>query len=144
MKNTNEYMRQYMADYRKKLKKSGIKKSNVTEFASYHRRLRKRVIEFFGSKCVECQCDIPEILEINHIKGKGRKDKLYSENIKSFYRKLLTGKLKKEKYNLLCRVCNANHYVRDILGIKGITVSFSRMDQLVGHRTVNPTSGRSV
>ena len=84
MKNTNEYMRQYMADYRKKLKKSGIKKSNVTEFGSYYQKLRKKVFELYGGKCCECECDVFAILELNHLRGKGNKDVLFLKSKNTF------------------------------------------------------------
>lgn len=86
------------------------------------RKLRQQVLDKLDNKCSDCGCRVEKILEINHINGKGyreRKDGMYAEAI---YKEVLETE---GKYNLLCRVCNAKHYVESILGIKGFKVSFN-------------------
>ena len=63
-------------------------------------------------KCVMCGCDDTRFLEVNHIKGGGKKEQQKfkgdnhgsSQNIISLIHK---GKRGIEDLNLLCRVCNS-------------------------------------
>jgi hypothetical protein len=41
---------------------------------------------------------------------------------RQLYRQIVNDKVDLNEYNVLCRVCNALHYVQDILGIEGHTV----------------------
>lgn len=80
---------------------------------------RRRAIDMIGGpKCVGCGCDRYAILEINHKNGHGRvvspRGKVISQ--------ILNGKIPVSDFNVMCRVCNALHYVCEILGIRGHTV----------------------
>ncbi|MCP9492906.1 MAG: hypothetical protein MSG64_00465 [Pyrinomonadaceae bacterium MAG19_C2-C3] len=116
-----EYMREYMIAYRQKLKESG-KVDEETErrkWREQHRRLREKAIEILGGKqCAKCGCDEYSLLEINHIKGGGQAEqKLKSP--RQLCRDIIKANVDRSEYNVLCRVCNALHYVEDILGVKG-------------------------
>ena len=53
----------------------------------YKKRLREKAIEKLGGPvCVDCGCDKKEILEINHVKGKGRQERKKYQNYHSFFR----------------------------------------------------------
>jgi hypothetical protein len=99
---------------------------------SYGREIRRRLIDFYGGKCVHCGCDEFEALELNHKRGGGykekrgrhRKDHLSTTTIS---RKILNGELPADDYEIACRVCNSVHYLTEIKGVKGKwTVSFSK------------------
>lgn len=121
-----EYMKKYMAEKRRN-KKTGYTK---TEEKDYRYNLRKKVFETLGgAKCTNCGCDIMEILEINHIHGGGRIEyRKYKGNQKQFHRDIISGKLDKSKYNVLCKVCNTLHYIKDLKGIKGHEVIWTSND----------------
>jgi hypothetical protein len=92
----------------------------------YLRKLRVKVIELLGGYvCRECGCSIEAILEINHRNGGGRKQTATMPLRRKMYLNILNGKVKKEDYEVLCRICNAAHYVREILGIKGHQVTWN-------------------
>ncbi len=121
-----EYMRDYMIAYRKRLKESGIvdEAEERRKWREQHRRLREKAIEILGgTRCVNCGCDEFSLLEINHVMGGGRVE----QKIKSprqLCRDIVKAKVDSSAYNILCRVCNALHYVQNILGVNGHKVSW--------------------
>lgn len=82
-----------------------------------------------GKKCCNCGCDDFSILEINHINGGGRKELKGKQN-RQLYRDIVNDKVNLDEYNVLCRICNALHYVAQILGIKGHQVLWR--DSIIG------------
>ena len=58
-----------------------------------------------GAFCVHCGCDVLEFLEVNHKNGGGCKE--YRRLGNSIFERINGGELNPEKYNVLCRVCNA-------------------------------------
>lgn len=91
-----------------------------------HRDLRKEVmIKLGGIKCAECGCDVYEILEINHINGNGA-DERKVKSTKKFLRDIYYDKVDISEYNVLCKICNTEHYVRDIIGIKGHIIKWMK------------------
>lgn len=92
----------------------------------YKKRLRESAIEKLGCLiCVNCGCQVKEILEINHIKGNGRQELKKYQNYHSFFRAIINEKVNIRDYNILCRVCNAKHYIEEKIGIKGYEVKFT-------------------
>ena len=71
-----------------------------------------------GKQCCNCGCDDFSILEINHINGGGRKALKIASN-RQLYLNIVKDRVNLKEYNVLCRVCNALHYVQDILGVEG-------------------------
>lgn len=115
-----KYMREYMRARRKKA--GGL----LPWERGYLRRLRAKVIAHLGGPaCWECGCRVESILEINHRRGGGRKQTSTMPLRRTMYRSILNGILKKDDYDILCRVCNAAHYVRNILGITGHQVTWT-------------------
>lgn len=116
-----KFMRKYMKEYRQKLLKRGI---NLD--AGKYPKLRRRVLEFLGGpKCVNCGCDVLEILEINHRLGGGAKHRRTKGSIQVLY-DILSGRLPLAAVEITCKVCNALHYVKMIKKIGGHTVIWSK------------------
>jgi predicted nucleic acid-binding Zn-ribbon protein len=84
--------------------------------------LRKRVFfRITGSIhhwCVRCGCDDFRLLEINHKNGGGRKELLVGRKTKAraFYHAIANGERKTDDLELLCRPCNAIHYLELLHG----------------------------
>ena len=115
------YMRGYMAEWRKLRKESTDydPEEERRKWREQHQRVRERAMERLGGKfCANCGCDDFSILEINHIHGGGRKSLKSTQN-RQFYRAIVNDKMDLSAYNVLCRVCNALHFVQDVLGITG-------------------------
>lgn len=123
-----EYMRDYMIAYRERRKQSSDydPEEERRKWREQHRQVRERAMECLGGKrCVGCGCDEFALLEINHVNGGGRAAAKTRQN-RQLYRDIINGKVKLSDYNILCRVCNALHYVRDILGVEGHKVIWKR------------------
>lgn len=121
-----EYMRSYMIAYRERRKQSlnYDLEEERRKWREQHHQLREKAIERLGGRqCANCGCDVFSLLEINHIKGGGRRAAKMGSN-RQLYRQIVNGDVELSEYNVLCRVCNALHYVKDILNIKGHKVSW--------------------
>lgn len=116
-----EYSKKYMREYTKKLKAEG-KSYNYSE---YLKSLRLRAMNKIGGTiCANCGCNTFIALEINHINGGGNLE-LKSINYKQYLRNIINEKVDISQYNVLCRVCNAQHYLESILGIKGHKIKWN-------------------
>lgn len=116
-----EHMRKYMIDWRKQPKESAEynPEEERRKWREQHQKVREKAMERLGGKqCSNCGCDDFSILEINHIKGGGR-IALKTTSNRKLYLDIVKDRVDLKEYNVLCRVCNALHYVQDILGING-------------------------
>ncbi|HEV7377467.1 MAG TPA: hypothetical protein VGN95_22310 [Pyrinomonadaceae bacterium] len=121
-----EYMREYMLAYRERRKQSSDynPEEERRKWREQHHQVREKAIERFGGKlCVNCGCDEFNLLEINHINGGGRVAAKVRQS-RQLYRDIVSNRVELRDYNVLCRVCNALHYVQDILGVKGHKVTW--------------------
>ena len=121
-----------MVAYRQRLKESGRldEEEERRKWREQHRRLREKAIELLGGKkCANCGCDDFSLLEINHLKGGGHAEQKIKSH-RQLCRDIIKARVNLSEYNVLCRVCNALHYVEDILGIKGHKVIWRR--RLIG------------
>ena len=121
-----EYMRDYMNRWRHKRKESEDydPEEDRRKWRIQHRRVREAAMDKLGGRtCSNCGCDQFKILEINHILGGGRKALKETQN-RQLYRSIVNDKVNLNEYNVLCRVCNALHYVEIVLGIKGHQVAW--------------------
>lgn len=103
-------------------KRSGLKyiktekgKENRKRYVEKHRqsineqnygyliRFKKAVYEKLGNKCVRCGFSDWRALQIDHVYGGGRKDRLGLSS-RSFYKKILADD--SDKYQILCANCN--------------------------------------
>lgn len=74
------------------------------------RNLRLKVFEYLGgAECVRCKCKVLEVLEINHKNLGGRKE-YAAFSWRQIYRSIIKNK-RKDEFEVLCKVCNAAHYV---------------------------------
>jgi hypothetical protein len=90
------------------------KRKNRIKINEYVQNLRKKILELLGNKCVYCGCDIPEALEINHIKGGGNQEKHYRRARTMYYLDILKGRRDIKELELTCRVCNSVHYLEKL------------------------------
>ncbi len=70
------------------------------------RAVRARLLALYGGKCSECGESTPEVLQLNHIHGGGRKERKTSSHGVHTPHNILKGKKNKDDYNLLCANCN--------------------------------------
>ena len=129
-----EYMRVYMPAYRQRLIAEGrLDREKQHEYdKKAHRRLREKVFEVLGgAQCSNCGCDVFEILEVNHINGGGRREQK-DKQTRQLYREIIYGRVNADNYNVLCRICNALHYVETVIGIEGFRIKWkhNRMAKL--------------
>lgn len=122
-------MRGYMIAYRARLKQSGDydPEEERRKWREQHQEVRKRAMDRLGGRqCVNCGCDECSLLEINHINGGGRAAAKLRSN-RQLYRDIAYGRVEADDYNVLCRVCNALHYVQIVLGVKGHVVKWKML-----------------
>ena len=84
-----------------------------------------------AKKCARCGCDDTRFLEINHIKGGGRKErKGFNENGKNYgYNMILlifNGHRDTKDLNLLCKACNSLEYLEKVYGKTGLRVVWDK------------------
>ena len=91
----------------------------------HHKKMKILLYELLGGcVCVECGCTILEALEINHINGGGAKEEKQKGGTTTHaqrYRELVKEPNLIKNFNVLCRLCNAHHYLRDLKGVAGGT-----------------------
>jgi len=81
-------------------------------------------------KCAMCGCDDTRFLEINHIKGGGRKESRTHDNENHNLILLIhKGKRGIEDLNLLCRACNSIDHLERVHGHTGLKVVWDKKSQ---------------
>src|SRR3990167_1494667 len=94
-----------------------------------NRKERVRVLLLVGKKdikCVRCGCDDSRLLEINHKNGEGKKDFGDGRYMREFYRKIIRLERRVEDLEILCRVCNARHYLELKYGKLPIEITWNK------------------
>jgi hypothetical protein len=97
----NPEVKEYRDNYGKEYRKTHKYKSNSTK------KVRNKIFELLGKKCVKCGFSDIRILQIDHIKGNGKKQR---KALKNYYRMLL--KILEDltagskDYQILCPNCN--------------------------------------
>jgi hypothetical protein len=76
------------------------------------RRLRQRLLDFFGRRCACCGETRQEFLSLDHINGGGNKHNRLRNGSHGVYRDALNDPEARNKYRLLCHNCNfaRGHY----------------------------------
>jgi hypothetical protein len=84
-------------------------------------------------KCINCGCDLVEILEINHKNGGGNKemDLKYFGNTINFLKDIISGNRKTDDLEIRCKVCNTLHYVDTVLKIQGFKVKYEKPSEIL-------------
>ena len=112
-------------------------KRNLTKYQQYKRKSYGRIrLETLSKvdpflKCAMCGCDDTRFLEVNHIKGGGKKEQQIfkednhrsSQNIIMLIHKDKRGT---EDLNLLCRVCNSIDHLERVYGNTGLRVVWDK------------------
>lgn len=83
-------------------------------YRSYYLNMKIQALETIQilTQCTRCGCDDVRLLEINHKNGGGYvEQKTKIPHGAPFYSKLIRGKRKTDDLELLCRPCNAIHYL---------------------------------
>jgi len=118
-------------------KASSYAQKNATRIKEYHKgyhtKMRLGVLAKIDPimKCAMCGCDDTRFLEVNHIKGGGKKeqeifkedDHRSSQNIIMLIHKDKRGT---EDLNLLCRVCNSIDHLERVYGHTGLRVVWDK------------------
>lgn len=96
-------------------------KEHRLESGQRSRLLRRRRLCFkiSGSnepRCVRCGCDDMRLLEINHKNGGGNTEMQKGKNSNQFYAAILKGERPVDDLELLCKPCNAIHYLETKYG----------------------------
>lgn len=81
----------------------------ATEHSRKYRAIAMSVIGGGKISCVRCGCDDERLIEINHKNGGGGLE--LKGKSQSFYRDIARLKRPSDDLELLCRVCNAQHYL---------------------------------
>ncbi len=127
-----ECRREYYINNREEFSERGKKyyKENI-EKLSQKRKIKTRkvrvavlnIISGGNPHCVRCGCDDIRLLEINHKNGGGGQEK-QKTSPGTFHWNIYTGKRKTDDLEVLCKVCNAWHYLELKYGKLPYGVSF--------------------
>ena len=84
----------------------------------HHEKSRLEVLAKIdhAMKCANCGCDDTRFLEINHIKGGGKKEQKKHGATQNPVSLIQQGKRGTEDLNLLCRPCNALDHLERVNG----------------------------
>lgn len=74
-----------------------------------YQKWRQKTLDLLGGKCVHCGFSDPRALQVDHINGGGRQERLSfpgkSPNVNKLYQ-LVAADVNRDKYQLLCANCN--------------------------------------
>ncbi len=117
-----EYTQRYMALHPER--KEGLRQWYKTYQKEHYKKLklddRKKVFAIISKstepECVNCGCDDIRLLEVNHKNGGGGKEMGKGRNATAFYRDIIALRRPTDDLEILCRVCNAKHYLESKYG----------------------------
>ena len=69
-------------------------------------RIKQRLFDLLGDKCARCGLDDKRVLQVDHINGYQGKRESYKRSGTYLYRHIISGRLPKEDYQILCANCN--------------------------------------
>ena len=102
-------------------------------YKGYYEKIRLEVLARVdpAMKCALCGCDDTRFLEVNHIKGGGKKEQRgYKEEGHNLGHNMIllihTGKRGLEDLNLLCRACNSIDHLERVYGHSGLRVVWDK------------------
>lgn len=135
-KDNPDYYHKYYLRNKKEMyeKHKKYKIKHADKLAAKRRELYSvRKVKFFemigGPKCVYCGCEEAKILEVNHIEGvrvwlkkQGKSDQMTRKQMhfvfgRALMDRVVRGELSPEGLEVVCKVCNAAHYVKLKFGI---------------------------
>ena len=131
--------REYYEKHKEEKKQYDIEyaQKNSTRIKEYRKEYYQKFrLEVFAridpdTKCAMCGCDDIRFLEINHIKGGGRKElerlkKSDHNESQNFTYLIHKGKRGVEDLNLLCRICNSIDHLERVFGKIGLRVVWDK------------------
>jgi len=102
-------------------------------YKQYYEKIRLEVLAKVDPalKCVMCGCDDTRFLEVNHIRGGGKKEQRgYKEEGHNLGHNMILlihrGKRGLEDLNLLCRACNSIDHLERVYGHTGLRVVWDK------------------
>ena len=102
-------------------------------YKQYYEKIRLEVLARVdpAMKCAMCGCDDTRFLEVNHLKGGGKKEQRgYKEEGHNLGHNMIllihTGKRGLEDLNLLCRACNSIDHLERVHGHTGLRVVWDK------------------
>jgi len=69
----------------------------------HQQRIRQRLIDILGRKCVRCSFNDWRALQVDHVNGDGRLERIRLNNVSKLFYAVLE---EPDKYQLLCANCN--------------------------------------
>ncbi len=83
------------------------KDKNREKMKIVYQRTKEEVVELFGGKCVKCGFSDIRALQMDHVNGKkGMPRSIRKRGGHYLYRNIITGKVSKDLFQLLCANCN--------------------------------------
>ncbi len=83
----------------------------ATRYSRRYREIALKVIGGGSTRCARCGCDDARLIEINHKNGGGGKELNGENGSHSFYIDIARLRRSTADLELLCRICNAHHYL---------------------------------
>ncbi len=123
-----EYTKRYMALHpeRKEKLSEWYRTYQKQHYGELKLKDRRKVLAIISKsiepECVNCGCDDIRLLEINHKNGGGGKEYKARGNFTSLYRDIIALRRPVDDLEILCRVCNAKHYLESKYGNLPIVV----------------------
>lgn len=132
---TKDSLREWCADATNRHKR-GKKKRLLIK-----RRVFFNIAGSIYPRCVRCGCNDMRLLEVNHKDGGGRQE--FKRKGQGFYLDVANGRRPTDDLEILCRPCNAIHYLESRFGPLPIRVIWSADDDgcRVGSNLWRPTVG---
>jgi len=141
-KNIDEIKRKHKENYQKnrvaviqRTKKYHLehKEWRKKYYQDWYAKVRLKVLAKVdpAMKCAMCGCDDTRFLEVNHIKGGGKKEQRgYKEEGHNLGHNMIllihNGKRGLEDLNLLCRACNSIDHLERVFGKTGLRVVWDK------------------
>ena len=113
----SDYSRRYLLLHpeRKDKLKEWLKTHGQEHWHTTSERLRQSVFAIVSKstipRCANCGCDDIRLLELNHKNGGGGQEYKKGKNTMAVYRDIAMLRRNTDDLELLCRVCNARHYL---------------------------------
>jgi len=118
--NRKEYSKKYYQEHKEYINKYSKKwkSENKEKTKLYLKKSRDKrritilnIISNNNPHCVRCGCNDIRLLEINHKNGGGRQENQGGIKSDDFYRHIYQGIRKTDDLEILCKICNAWHYL---------------------------------
>ena len=88
-----------------------------------YKRLRKRVMDMLGSRCVHCGCSDLRVLELHHVRGGGRRE-TRTIGGGAFWHNIAMGRRRTNDLEICWKPCHAVEEVKRVYGIDSFHVAW--------------------